>query len=238
MSRLFLSFLVLLCARFTFAQNSFEGSFDVEYRNEKKEVSKLAIKVKDNWVHLKNTQGGIAKYDYYLLNLESGEFYTVSTKDKKIIIKYNLEKLLEFYEREGLKEGYKQTSDIEFKSTDKTKDENGNKLTKYTGENEIYKAAFWLSNSAFNFNQLIPLLRLIGCWNGVQAGEGVIFRTETNNKISKRESTVLVSIKKEPVSKSIFEFPKDYQLKDFSKLMDENKNHTDLKLIIQTFAGF
>src|SRR5438105_4571012 len=112
MSRRF-SLVPLIVLFFTsFSQSGFEGIFAVEYKNEKGESTKMNVKVKDKMVYLKNTEGDNGKYDYSVLNLHKRDFYTVSKPDKKVIIKYNLDKLLEIYEKEDLKEGYKRNSEL------------------------------------------------------------------------------------------------------------------------------
>jgi hypothetical protein len=238
MKKLFgLLFLVLL-SNFLFADNGFEGSFTVQFTNEKKAASKMEIKVKDSLIYLKHLQGGLAKYDHYLVNLNTRDFYTISKTDKKVIIKYNLDKLLELYEKENLKEGFTIQSPLVFKTADKIKEEKGIKLSKYAGENDIYRASYWLTDAGFNFNRLIPLLRLLGSWNEAQADEGIIMNAEATNKVSKRESSVVVTMKKEPVSKDVFSLPKNYLQKDFSKLLEAERDNKDIKVIVKTFAGF
>ena len=234
---LFGTALCILLSSFLMARG-YQGTFLVDFKGEKKETLKLEIKVADSLVYLKHQQGGNPKYDHYILNLASGDFYTVSKPDKKVVIKYKLDRLLELYDKEGLKEGYTRNSLLTFKPTEKTKEENGLKMTKYMGENDIYKSSFWLSDAGFNFNQLIPLLRLLSCWNQAQAAEGIILSAEATNKVSKRESSVAVTVRKQAVAKETFDIPKGYLQKDFAKLMEAERNQKDLKTLVQTFGGF
>lgn len=230
--------LFVFVSAFAVSENTFEGTCLLEFKNEKGEISKLSVSVKDSLVLVKNVAGGNTKYASYVLNMNSNELITISKPDKKVAIKYPLNKLLALYEKNHLKEGYKVSSEISFKSTDKIKDEHGIKMTKYAGENDIYKSSFWLANTEFNFNELIPFLRLIGCWNEAQMDKGTIMEAEVIGKISKKISTVSVTLKKESISKGIFEVPKNFVQKNFVKLMEEEKGNKDLKMIIQTFAGF
>ena len=110
--------------------------------------------------------------------------------------------------------------------------------TKYAGETDFQKASFWHSSYSFNFCELIPVLRLIGCWNNIQAVDGIITSGEEFNKASKNESTVAVTVRKETVSKDVFKLPGNYLQKDFIKILESEKNNKDLNLIVQTFAGF
>ncbi len=220
------------------AQTSFEGTFAVTYKNEKGSLSKTELKVKDQLVYLKPFEGGLAKYDYYVLNLGTHEFFTVSKPDKKVVIKYNLDKLLDIYDKNNLKEGFRIKSPVNFKASDKSKEENGLILTKYAGETDFQKASFWHSSFSFNFSELIPVLRLLGCWNNIQAVDGIITSGEEFNKASKNESTVAVTVRKETVSKDVFKLPENYLQKDFIKILESEKNNKDLNLIVQTFAGF
>ena len=239
MKHLCSTIILLLCTRFiAFSGNTFEGIYQVEYKNEKGEISKLSVSVKDSLVLLKSIAGGNAKYVSYILNLNSNQLIAVSKPAKKVAIIYPLNKLLTLYEKNELKEGYKINSEIPFKSTDKTKEEYGIKMTKYTGESNIYKSSLWLAETGFDFNQLIPLLRLIGCWNEAQVETGTIMEAEVNGKVSKKTSTLVVTFKKESLTEGTFEVPKNYLQKDFVKLMEEEKDNKDLKMIIQTFAGF
>jgi hypothetical protein len=82
------------------------------------------------------------------------------------------------------------------------------------------------------------LLRLLGCWNMAQAAEGIIVSAEATNKVSKRESTVAVAVKKQPVTKDTFAMPKAYLQKDFARLMETEKANKNLKSFVRDFAGF
>ena len=226
----------LLCV--ASGENTFEGTYTIEFNNEKGKTTNLLVSVKDSMVVIKNIQGGHSKYSSYILNLNSNRLITVSKADKKVAIAYPLNKLLSMYEKENLKDGYKIYSDVIFKPTDKIKEEYGIKMTKYTGESLTHKSSFWLADTGFDFNQLIPLLRLIDCWNEAQLNNGTIMEAEVTGKVSKKTSTVVVVFRKEFLSSSIFEVPKNYLQKDFVKLMEEEKNNKDLKVIVQTFAGF
>lgn len=238
MKNLFMNLLFILLCFGSSAQTPFEGVFAVAYKNEKGNTSKTEIKVKDQLVYFKNIEGGVAKYDYYVLNLTTREFFTVSKSDKKVIIKYNLDKLLELYDKNNLKEGFRIKSPISFKSADKTKEENGLTLTRYTGETDFQKASFWRADFSFNFCGLVPVLRLMGCWNNIQATDGIITSGEEFNKAGKSESTVAVTVRKETISKDVFKLPESYLQKDFIKLLESEKGNKDLNLIVQTFAGF
>ena len=231
----FLLFTILVSAS---NKGSFEGTYTVSFKSDRGELTEMNVIVKDSLVLLKNIKGGNTKYSSYLLNLNSDRLVTISKPEKKVAIIYPFQKLLNFYERNNLKDGYKTTSDIVFKATEKTKEENGVKMTKYTGENLIEKSTFWLAETGFNFNQLIPFLRLIGCWNDAQIKNGTIMNAEVTGKVTKNTSTATVTFKKGIPAKSLFEIPKNYLQKDFVKLMEDEKNNKDLKMVIQTFAGF
>src|SRR4051812_12704848 len=106
-----------------FGQARFEGIFTVHFTSEKKEALTLEVKAKDSLIYLKPVVAKAGKYDHYILNLSSRDFYTVSKPDKKVVIKYNLDTLLALYEKEDLKEGFTIHSPLVFKPADKTKDE-------------------------------------------------------------------------------------------------------------------
>ncbi len=230
--------LLLSTIAFAAGENTFEGTYTIEFKSEKGKTTNLLVSVKDSMVVIKNIQGGHSKYSSYILNLSSNKLFTVSKAEKKVAIAYPLNRLLSMYEKENLKDGYKIYSDVTFKPTDKIKEEYGIKMTKYTGESTIHKSHFWLADTGFDFNQLIPLLRLIDCWNEAQANKGTIMEAEVTGKVSKKISTVVVVFRKEFLSNSIFEVPKNYLKKDFVKLMEEEKDNKDLKVIVQTFAAF
>ncbi|MFN8322011.1 MAG: hypothetical protein U0T74_05085 [Chitinophagales bacterium] len=238
MKKLFLNLLFILLGLYLSAQTAFEGTLTVTYKNDKGVASKTEVKVKDQLVYLKNITGGVAKYDYYVLDLTTREFFTVSKSDKKVIIKYHIDKLLELYDKNNLKEGFSIKSPISFKSADKTKEEDGLTLSKYFGETDFQKASFWHANFSFNFCGLIPVLRLMGCWNNIQASDGIITGGEEFSKAGKSESTVAVTIRKETISKDVFKLPESYLRKDFIKLLESENGNKDLNLIVQTFAGF
>lgn len=237
MRKLTAAILLLLISCIGLAQ-SFEGTFVVTYKNDKGVISKAEIKVKDQQLRIKNIVGGVAKYDCYLLNLATHDFYTVSTADKKVAIKYNADKLLALYDQNQLKENFRVKPELSYKPTEKIKEENSLKLTKYTGENDFIKGSFWSSNYNFNFCSIIPLLRLTGFWNNIQAENGIITSGEEFNKVAKTESTVNVTIQKETIGDDTFKVPANYLQKDFAKIMEQEKGNKDLNLIVQTFAGF
>lgn len=230
--------LSLLTTTLASGENTFEGTYTIEFKSEKGKTTNLLVSVKDSMVAIKNIQGGHSKYSSYILNLNSNRLVTVSKAEKKVAIAYPLKKLLSMYEKENLKDGYKIYSDVNFKPTDKIKEEYGIKMTKYTGESPTHKSSFWLADTGFDFNQLIPLLRLIDCWNEAQLNKGTIMEAEVTGKVSKKTSTLVVVFRKEFLSNSLFEVPKNYLQKDFVKLMEEEKDNKDLKIIVQTFAEF
>lgn len=198
----------------------------------------MNISVKDSMLLLNNIEGGNEKYAFYIINLKNNQVTTVSKPDKKVAIAYPLSKLLALYEKSKLKDGFKMNPELVCKPTEQIKDEYGIKMTKYTGEDKLQKISFWLANSEFDFNQLIPFLRLIGCWNDAQLPKGTIMEAEASGKISKHTSTVLMTFKKEFIDDKIFDVPPHYLKKNFVKLMEEEKGNKDLNLIVRSFTEF
>lgn len=234
---LFLSIFFLFSA--LQSQNSFEGTLNVLYANDKGETILCEIKIKDDDVYLKQVQNGNAKYDRFVINLKSRDLFTVSAHDKKITIKYQLDSLLNFYDRNNLKEGFVLYPKFNFKISDKAKTDEGISMAKYTGENETQKSVAWVGESNAPVNSLIPFLKLLGNWNAADGSfKNQIFETEVNNKANKKSSRVKVSITKEPIAKEMFVLPKTYLLKDFSKLMVDQRDNKELKMIIEAFAQF
>lgn len=231
-------FLPLLFCNFLFAQNNFEGTLTITYTIGKEQPVVADVKIKGHQIYIKQKQNGNPKYDFFVLDLQTKLFYTVSTADKKVIISYDYEKLAKYYEAHNLKDGYKTDYKLAFKSADKTKEENGMVLTKSLAEDDFLKASVWTTSLKIPFNELIPVLRLINNWNEVQGTEQVIVDGEVTNKASKRESTVKVVVRKETISKDVFKLPKDYITKDFSLLMEQEKDNGKLPAIIQSFASF
>ncbi len=239
MKCVFTVFLSLLAFSLLVAQNSFEGTLNVLYTNDKSETVLCEIKIKGDDVYLKQIQNGNSKYDRFVINLHSRDLFAVSKHDKKIIIKYQLDSLLNFYDRNNLKEGFSLNSKTNFKISDKTKTEEGISMTKYVGENETQKFVTWVGESFAPINSLIPFLKLLGNWNESDGSfKNQIFETEVNNKGNKKSSRVKVSVTREPIPKEMFVLPKTYLLKDFSKLMIEQRENQELKMIIQAFAQF
>jgi|ERR1043165_6174145 hypothetical protein len=239
MVRSFLWGVLVLFSAPLFAQNNFEGVITVLYTNEKSTSINCEIKIKGNEVYIKQNENGNKKYDRFVINLESRELFTVSAKDRKVIIKYHLDSLLNFYDRNQLKPGFSLSEDFNFKATDKVKKENNLSLTKYTGETDLHKATIWVGETGAPLKQLIPFLRLLGSWNEADGlAKGDILEAEVSGKVSKKDSRVLVSVSKESVAKEMFLLPKTYLQKDFAKLMNTDRNNPQLKMIIQTFAEF
>lgn len=233
---------VLLCFfgfSFLSAQNSFEGTLNVFYTNDNSETVLCEIKIKGDDVYLKQLQNGNKKYDRFVINLKSRDLFTVSTHEKKITIKYQLDSLLNFYDRNKLKDGFVLHPDFDFKISDKAKTDEGISMAKYVGENETQKAMVWVGESSAPVNSLIPFLKLLGNWNEADGSfKNQVFETEVSIKANKKNSRVKVSVTKEPIAKEMFLLPKTYLLKDFSKLMEEGGGNIDLKIIIQAFAQF
>lgn len=222
-----------------FAQPKFEGTLNVFYTNEKSETILCEVKVKGDDVYIKQNESGNKKYDRFVINLQSRELFTISAHDKKVIIKYHLDSLLNYYDRNNLKEGFSMNPGFGFKLADKTKNDGGIAMTKYTGETDTRKATVWVGESVAPINSLIPFLRLLGNWNEADGSfKNQILETEVSSKANKKDSKVKVSLTSEPVAKEMFVLPKTYLLKDFSKLMNEERNNQNLKTIIQTFAEF
>lgn len=233
-------FLALLCVSFDFltAQNSFEGQATITYKAGKEDIAEAQLTMKGAQVYLKQTKNGNSKYDGFLLNLATKDFYTISTADKKVIIKYNFDKLTNFYEAHKLKEGYREKYGVSYKTTDKVKEENGIKLTKSVGENEQMKITEWTGAVTLPLNELIPLLRLMGNWNEADGGTEPVLAAEVSHKATKNETSVAVKVKREKIADSTFKLPEGYLQKDFAKLMEEDKGNGKLIALVQTFFGF
>jgi hypothetical protein len=221
------------------AQSTFEGTITVIYTSEKSTTVMCDIKAKGDDIYIKQNENGNPKYDRFVINLASRELYTISGRDKRVIIKYHLDSLLAYYSANKLKEGFELKPDVDFKVTDKTKKEGGVDLTRYVAESDTRKATAWAGPSNAPVNALIPFLRLLGNWNDAQGNvKGQILEADVSNKVSKKDSRVVVNVTSEPVGKEMFILPKTYVQKDFSKLMTEMRGSKDLKMIIQTFAEF
>lgn len=239
MMKSFSSLFLLLFSASLFAQTSFEGTVNVFYTNEKSETVTCEIKIKGNDVYLKQSENGNKKYDRFVINLQSRGLFTISAHDKKVIIKYNLDSLLSYYDRNNLKEGFMLNPNFNFKAADKVKTDGGIAMAKYTGETDLRKSTIWVGESTAPINSLIPFLQLLGNWNEANSSfKNQIFEAEVSSKVSKKESKVKVTVTNEPVAKEMFVLPKTYLLKDFSKLMNEERDNKSLKTIIQTFAEF
>lgn len=221
------------------AQSSFEGVITVFYTNDKNTTTICEIKAKGDDIYIKQLENGNTKYDRFVINLQTRDLYTISTHEKKVIIKYHLDSLLAYYDANKLKEGFELKTGLDFKATDKTKKENGVNMVKYTGENDLRKATVWLGESTAPVNALIPFLRLLGNWNDADGNfKGQVIEAEVTNKVSKKDTKVMVNIKHEEVAKEMFILPKTYLQKDFGKLMNTDRTNPSLKIIIQTFAEF
>lgn len=234
-------FLTLICfslsLQFLSAQKSFEGALTITYQTDKEPAVVTEVKIKGQQVYIKQIQNGNKKYDFFVLDTLTKDFYTVSAADKKVVIRYNYQTLTQFYELNKLKAGYHTNYNFSFKQTDKIKEENGVKLTRATGETEHLKADVWITETDILLAELIPVLRLIGSWNQAE-GINTILEAEVSGKNTKAQSTVKVVVKKEDVSKDAFKLPKGYLEKDFGRIMEEEKANSKLATIVQSFASF
>lgn len=237
MKRLFVFVFSVFALQLLWAQRNFEGTLNINYQKDNEAAVITEVKIKGPQVYIKQTQNGNKKYDFFVLDLYTQDFYTVSTADKKVVIRYNYETLTDFYEANKLKEGYHKAYNFSFKQTEKNKEENGLKLTKATGETEHLKAEVWTAETSAPLAELIPTLRLIGSWNEAE-GINTILEAAVDSKHSKSQSTVKVALKKTDVSKDAFRLPKGYLEKDFSHIMEEEKANGKLAVIVQTFTSF
>lgn len=221
------------------AQKNFEGNIDVYYTDDKNSTVTCEIMVKGDEAYLKQNENGNSKYDRFVINLKTRELFTISTASKKVIIKYQLDSLLSFYEKHQLKENFEVHPKFSFKNAGKTKHENGREMTKLMAETDTKKITVWEAPGTAPLYDLIPFLRLLGNWNEADGlFDGQIYEATVHNKISKKETRVKVSITSEPVAKEMFILPKTYLQKDFGKLMNDSRNNPMLTTIIQTFAEF
>jgi hypothetical protein len=217
----------------------FEGTLNISLLSDKKELSSCEVKVKDTLVYIKQKTGANYKYDYFILNLKSGELNGVSTAEKKIILKFNLTELLSYYESRNLINGYKQNYGGDYKVTDKYKTVSEIATKKYTAETDVVKATIWAGECSFPINQLIPLLRLFGNWNEADGSfKNCILETEAFYKISKKTTTVKVSVAQGTVKKETFILPKDFVQKDFQKIMNGKSKSDEMDKIVKSFCGF
>jgi len=238
MKKFFATLFIAFAVTFAFAQNTFEGTLNVTYKNDKEQSVIAEVKVKGDLVYIKQKTNGVKKYDHFILNLKTKDFYTVSLPDKKVYIKYNLDKLINFYNDNDLKEGYSKDYNLTFKLSDKTKVENGLTVTRAIAENDSLKGTVWVADVKTPLSQLIPLLRLMGNWNEAEGTTETITEAEMDNHNSKKQTSVIVTIKKEPITKETFDLPKGYTARDFDVLMDDKRGAKDLNVIVGTFAGF
>lgn len=239
MKYLFSVSLLLLTLLHLHAQTGFEGSIDVYYTNSQNSTVICDIMIKGDEAYLKQNENGNSKYDRFVINLKSRELFTVSTASKKVIIKYQLDSLLNFYQKHQLKENFEVHPTFNYKNAGKTKHDNGREMTKFIAETDTKKVTVWEAPSTAPLHDLIPFLRLLGNWNEAdgQFG-GQIFEATVSNRVSKKETTVKVTVTREPVAKEMFILPKTYLQKDFGKLMNDSRNNPMLTTIIQTFAEF
>ncbi len=221
-----------------FSKEIFEGTYSLTFKNGAGQISKLHISVKDSLVLIKNTEGGNPKYSHYIIDLRTGELTTVSQPDKKVAIVYPLYKLMALYEKNKLKDNYKINSGITPKPNGQLKEEYGIKMTKYMAEDKAEKISFWYSETAFNFNHLIPFLRLIDAWSSAQLPNGTIWEAEEVNKGSKNMTTTVLTFAKEFIDNKIFEVPQSYLNKNFVKLFEDGEKRKDLNMIVQSFTEF
>lgn len=227
----------LLWQGLCFAQIS-EGVYTIHLSSEREKTITTEVKIKGHLAIIKQTKNGNPKYTSLIIDLKSRELFTVSTPDKKVVVKYHLDSLTAFYERNEIKEGYRANPAADYKSSEKTKEENGIKMQRYIGETTTRKLEIWQGDGHTSFVQLLPLLRLIGSWNEAQNGPNMIWEAVVNNKTSKKETRVVVRYTQQNIQTEAFELPKDYLQKDFSALMKENCRNPQLVTAIQAFTGF
>jgi hypothetical protein len=222
---------LLLVIVFAFsAVQAFTGAVKVDYENGKAKAH-VDIFFKGDSVYIKQTLGGLEKYDHFLLNLKTGELITVSNADKKTAIKYDLNKLIDYYDANNLKKGYTKNYGITYKFNEKT--------GTYTGEKSGVKVSVNVQETNTPLNEIIPLLRLLGNWNEADGTtfKNTIIKSESEGKEGNKQS-VNVVVTNENYTGKPFSVPANYTLKDFIAIMEEKKNTEELKTIIQAFAGF
>ncbi|MBK7147375.1 MAG: hypothetical protein IPH78_00805 [Bacteroidetes bacterium] len=219
-------------------QLSFEGTLNVSYKNGSN-ISTADIKIKGPQVLIRQMENRIKKYNYFLVDLEQRTFETVALRDTMIVIKYHLDSLLQYYEQNNLKDGFRCNYGLALKETDKVVNDGAVRMVKAVGEDNTRKVTAWLIDEYVPLNELTPLLRLLGNWNEAESqSQKIVLQAEVFHKLTKRESSVKATYFKEKLPATLFELPKNALLKDFALLMQKQRNNSDLKTLIQTFAGF
>jgi hypothetical protein len=237
MKKLVFSFL-FFAVQHCFAQYNFEGSIRVTLKSGSA-ISSADVQVKNELVLIRQVENPIKKYSYFLVNLNTRVFQTVALKDTMVVIQYHLDSLLNFYETKNLKEGFQLNYALDLKETDKAVSDGAVKMTKALAEDNLRKVTAWLIDEYVPLNELTPLLRLLGNWNEAQSNSRrIVLQADVLNKVSKKESSAKAVYYKEKLPATLFDVPKNALLKDFSKLMQEQRNNKDLGSIIQTFGGF
>lgn len=230
--------LLILSSAFTFGQYSFEGSVTVTLKNGSNSTA-ADIKIKEHLVLIRQTENPIRKYNYFLVNLNSRTLETVALKDTTVVIKYQLDSLLSYYESNNLKDGYKIDYGILLRETDKFMSEGNAKMVKAVGDDNVRKVTAWLVDEKVPLNEIVPLLRLLGNWNEAQSNsKKIILQADVFNKISKKETSVKANYYKEKLPDTLFDLPKNILRKDFAQLMENYKGREELKVLIQSFGGF
>jgi hypothetical protein len=221
-----------------FCQFSFEGTLNVSFKNGST-INAADIKIKGDKVLIRQIENPIKKYSYFLVDLGKRTFETVALKDTMVVIQYHLDSLLQYYEQNNLKEGFRNHYGIALKETDKAVNDGAVRMVKAVGEDNSRKITAWLIDESVPLNELTPVLRLLGNWNEAESGsKKIVLQAEVWNKGSKRETSVKATYFKEKLPSSLFDLPKNALLKDFAQLMQKQRNNSDLKTLIQTFAGF
>lgn len=231
-------FIFIFIAQCSFAQYAFEGTIIVTNRVGATTYA-ADIKFKDGKALIRQTENPIKKYSYFLVNLNTRMLQTVALKDTMVVIDYHLDSLLAFYELHQLKSGFRNNYNVILKETDKSVNDGTVKMVKATGEDNLFKITAWLVDDFIPLNELVPFLRLIGDWNEAQSNtKKVVLQADVVYRASKKESSVKAIYFKEKLPDTLFELPKSVVKKDFSKLMQEQRNNQDLKILIQAFCGF
>lgn len=217
---------------------SFEGILQIDYRSESGTKNAVDVYVKGDKFYLKKLFGGCDRYDSYVYDTKTRMLICMSPQSPKTALHMDLDKVLDIYETKQLKPGYKIHMSQSYTATSQSKKISDNKVTQKKASDEAAGYEIWTADLHINYASLLPLLRVIGFWNGAEDGNNVILENKITNKKTSKTSSVNIVVVKSKIDDSMFKISSDYQQVDLDKFLVNEYKSPRFGDLVKAFTAF
>lgn len=230
--------LLFICYYNTIAAQAFEGLLQIDYRGIAGNRSAVDVYTKGNKFYIKKVYGGPDRYYGYILDTKMRTLCCLSSQSPRTALIMDIDKVLNIYERKQLKPAFQIHTNYRFDTTSVSKKIGGINALKKTLTTDSTAIEIWISNLDINYNDLLPVLRVIGCWGDAEDDNNCILESKITLKRNGKASTTSTSAVKSKVDDSIFVIPDSYQIIDLDKFLVNEYKSTRFGELVKAFTGF